>query len=380
MKNELLKEMILDYQKVLNEIKKEGAPAEARQMLLDSINSIKSILDKGEATTLAPVGSELDKGVLKAGMVFKNYKVLCDFMGWKAYKNGSNSYKSQFKELDTLCKWHKEGHKIIMDEVYQCKLIKEDKRRDKAIYVDPIKTILFYSLRNFKGELYFSVNQFIKILEIFNQYYYGLENKEDYEEVSLETGIDIHTLKGFKVGSRREAQRIIERALRSMKSQRIIDYVEGRIIVTNDNEYRLATPEERRKIQRIEEDELKKLGCYNMASLKFKNLEKTFYFKTKQRFNKEGLEYIDYTFYGYSIVSHDKTISEQIELIEKESNVNELKDLFKGRLLEFAEGNNKREIKKEYDKLTFGEPILEINPIATNDYIPDFQKAIETFI
>ncbi len=350
MKNELLKEMMIDYKKVLNELEKEGTP----------------------------VGSALDKGVLEAGMFFKNYRSLCDFMGWKIQTGTAK--KSQLKELDTLCAWHKLGNKIIIDDVYSKKLIKEDKRREKAIYVDPIKTILFYSLRNFKGELYFSVNQFIKILEIFNQYYYGLENEEDYAEASLETGIDVHTLKGFKVGSRREAQRIIERALRSMKSQRIIDYVEGRIIVTSDAEYRLATAEERRIIQRIEEYELKKLGCYNMASLKFKNLEKTFYYRLRESFNKSGLEYVDYTFYGYFIVSHNKAISEQIELIEKEANVKELKELFKGRLLEFAEGNNKRAIKKEYDKLTFGEPMLEINPIATNDYIPDFKKAIETFI
>nr|WP_302660420.1 hypothetical protein [uncultured Clostridium sp.] len=380
MKNELLKEMMLGYQNVLNELEKEGAPAEATEILLGSINVIKSLLNREEALVegkVTPVLATTNKVGLRIG-IFK-YKEICEMLGWKVYSGGT-AKKSQFKELDTLCKYQKKGQKIIIQEIYQKKLIKEDKRRDKAIYVDPIKTILFYSLRSFKGELYFSVNKFIKVLEIFNQHYYGLENEEDYVEVSLATGIDIHTLKGFKVGSRREAQRIIERALRSMRSQRIIDYVEGRIIVTNDNEYRPATPEERRVIQRIEEDELKKLGCYNMASLKFKNLEKTFYFRIKQRFNKEGLEYVDYTFYGYSIVSHDRTISEQIELIEKEANVKELKELFKDRLSEFAEGNNQREVKKEYDKLTFGEPMLEINPIASNDYIPNFKKAIEIFI
>lgn len=178
----------------------------------------------------------------------------------------------------------------------------------------------------------------------------------------------------------REAQRIIERALKSMKSQRIMDYMQGRIVVTNDSDYRFATLVERRIIQMIEEEELKNLNCLNMVSLKFKNLESKFYHRLRKRFDKEGLEYINYTFYGYSIVSHDKTISEQIELIEKEVSVKELKKLFKGRLLDFAEANNKREIKKEYDKLSFGEPILELNPIASNDYILNFKKAIDTFI
>lgn len=146
---------------VLNEFKKEEISADAEVTMTGMLN----------------------EGVLIAGMVFNNYKDLCKFMGWKVQTGTAK--KSQLKELDTLCTWHKEGNKILIDEVYEKKLIKIDKRKEKAIYVDPIKTILFYSLKNFKGELYFSVNQFIKILEMFNQYYYDLENDESCEEVSL---------------------------------------------------------------------------------------------------------------------------------------------------------------------------------------------------
>ena len=315
---------------------------------------------------------------LTVGRVFKNYKELSKFMGWKS--TGGDYKKSRLKELDSLCIWHNEGYKFVIDEVYNQQLLKKDKRRDKAIYVNPIKGILFYSLKDFKGELYFSVNKFIELLEVFNKKYCDLQIDSDYQEVALETGIDVYTLKGFKIGSKREAQRIIERALKSMKSQRILDYMQGRIIVTNDNNYRFATPKERRVIQRIEEEELKKLNCFNMASLKYKNLENKFYYRIKQRFHEEGLDYINYTFYGYSIVSHDKTITEQIELLEKEANVVELKGLFKKRLEEFAIGNHSREVKKELDSVGFGEAILEFNPIASSSYIPNFQKAIDTFI
>lgn len=381
-KTKLLKGMIKEFKNDLEEIR-ATKNVQAIEMLEDSIRKIESILKKELVGGDVVLEKEDFVKSLERGIKYKNFKEACVENGLLEYGSKTpkgNTKKKLEKELSTLFKWHKEGQKIIVDEVFDKQLIKEDKRRSKALYVDPIKTILFYSLRDSKGELYFSLNKFIKLLEIFNQYYYGLEYEEDYLKVSLETGIDIHTLKGFKVGSRREAQRIIDRALRSMKSQRIIDYVEGRIIVTIDNEYRFATPKERRIIQRIEEEELKKLGCYNMASLKFKNLENKFYYKVKERFEEENLEYIDYTFYGYSIVSHDKTISEQIKLIEKESNVKELKHLFKGRLAKFAETNNKREIKKEYAKVGFGVPILDINPIASESYIPTFKKAIETFI
>ena len=90
-----------------------------------------------------------------------------------------------------------------------------------------------------------------------------------------------------------------------------------------------------------------------MYTLKFKNLENKFYYRLRERFDDEGLEYINYTFFGYSIVSHDKTIAEEIEKIEKEDNVIELKKLFRKRLLQFAESSNKREVEKEYKNFAF---------------------------
>ena len=50
---------------------------------------------------------------------YKNYKELCKAMNWEI-KDG-NSKKAQFKELDTLCNYHKEGYKIIIDEMFDIK-------------------------------------------------------------------------------------------------------------------------------------------------------------------------------------------------------------------------------------------------------------------
>ena len=57
-----------------------------------------------------------NKNKLKNGMIFKNYKELCEFLGWK---NASGNTKiEQMKELSCVCKWHKECQKIIIDEVF----------------------------------------------------------------------------------------------------------------------------------------------------------------------------------------------------------------------------------------------------------------------
>lgn len=55
--------------------------------------------------------------MLKDGMVFRNYRDLCRKIGW-TIKSGGSSQKAQYKTLDALCKWHREGNKIIITEVF----------------------------------------------------------------------------------------------------------------------------------------------------------------------------------------------------------------------------------------------------------------------
>ena len=47
---------------------------------------------------------------------YKNYKELCKAMNWSI--TGGNTKVKHLKELDSLCKWHKEGNKIVIDEIY----------------------------------------------------------------------------------------------------------------------------------------------------------------------------------------------------------------------------------------------------------------------
>ena len=65
---------------------------------------------------------------LKKGQEFKNWRCLCKYFKWKVYSSGSNSHKSQVKQLSSLCEYHKEGHKIIIDRVFDTpKSIKDNR-------------------------------------------------------------------------------------------------------------------------------------------------------------------------------------------------------------------------------------------------------------
>lgn len=47
---------------------------------------------------------------------YKNYKELVKALGWEEKK--SNNRAGQMKQLDAMCKYHKEGQKFVIDEIY----------------------------------------------------------------------------------------------------------------------------------------------------------------------------------------------------------------------------------------------------------------------
>lgn len=63
---------------------------------------------------------------LKPGMILKNYKELCRAL--EIEPSTGNKKKSQIKELERHVKYHKEGNKFVIDEVYKEVKNKMDKR------------------------------------------------------------------------------------------------------------------------------------------------------------------------------------------------------------------------------------------------------------
>ena len=59
---------------------------------------------------------------------YKNYKAICEAMGWEI--TSGNSKKKQMKELERCCKYHKEGNKFVIEEIYETPLPIVDKRKE----------------------------------------------------------------------------------------------------------------------------------------------------------------------------------------------------------------------------------------------------------
>lgn len=320
----------------------------------------------------------VEKLELKEGMTFKNYNELCNFMNWK--NTGGDYKKARIKELSTMCKWHNKGYKFVIEEVYKEQLQKIDKRSKNNIFINSIEIILLFSLRNIDAEkynLYFSNSKFYKLLGLFNNNFENL-NYSDIDLVLEELQIDYSTFKSFKVNSKAEANKIIARALKSLHSRKVIDYYEGMIIVDNNNVSRLASYEESRTITRLQKEVFNELHCFNFSQIEFRNLQLVYYRKLNKKIKESNIEKFQYFYRGYCVTSHNKSIAEEIERQCKDENFKKLNDLFIEKMQRVAENRHKYAIKKEKEKLLFGECMLLDE--ASKSYISDSNKLINNYI
>lgn len=65
---------------------------------------------------------------------YKNWKELCNAMDWS--NKGGNTKKKYLKQLESLCKYHKNGNSYIIEEIYDKPKPIEDNRGGKKVYTD----------------------------------------------------------------------------------------------------------------------------------------------------------------------------------------------------------------------------------------------------
>lgn len=75
---------------------------------------------------------ELNIKQLQQGQVFKNYKALCEYLGEAVKGSGTNGQKGQLKRWQQYFAWEKQGHKMIITEVFDEVKEKEDKRKNNT--------------------------------------------------------------------------------------------------------------------------------------------------------------------------------------------------------------------------------------------------------
>ena len=71
---------------------------------------------------------------------YKNYKELIKALEWEEKK--SNNRTGQMKQLEAICKYHKEGQKFVIEEIYEEPKEIIDNRGKATIYADSFRPLV----------------------------------------------------------------------------------------------------------------------------------------------------------------------------------------------------------------------------------------------
>ena len=114
---------------------------------------------------------------LELGQVFKNYKAVCEWLN--VTPTTGTAKMAQIKEFERYCKYHKEGQKFIIDEVYKTPHEKIDNRgKDgNSKYYDDIEITLLYLLQQEKRKtLIISAGKALEIMNMINKNFRVVKN------------------------------------------------------------------------------------------------------------------------------------------------------------------------------------------------------------
>lgn len=256
---------------------------------------------------------------LKEGMVIKNYKELCELLEIKYTTGGAK--QNQLIELKTWCKYHKEGKKFIIDEIYDKQIFPEITMEDifkskNNKYIKSLANIILDYLHNEPKEVSnITINKLFTLLGITNTNY---EECNYYrKELSQLYDIRLASIYYFYSNTKMEFKTIIERCLNNLKNRRVLNWY--KVIMIRDpttGQIYKADKQTEKMIINTEKEALKYLGINNMYEL-MKNRSKLKEFN--DIISKETN--INY-FYAYDLV-----IGEQALRIEYNNVLEEKKKL-----------------------------------------------------
>lgn len=194
---------------------------------------------------------------------YKNYKELCKALNWKV--TGGTAKIAQFRTLDTLCKWRREGNKIVVTEIYAEPKKKTDGRvnnggNSTSKYFETVE-ILKNTLP--EGQNICTFNMLCRLVGLVNN---NFKEVDKTKKISNFLGISITTIEDFVNSTKTRLRSIIETSLNNLQRQKVLNWCYTYNLKTINNKgnftWNIATNKE---IQEIEQATKKVLAnmCYN---------------------------------------------------------------------------------------------------------------------
>jgi hypothetical protein len=360
---------------------------------------------------------------LHVKQTFKNYKDLCSALG--EIPKTSNSKKAQVKEWERYFRFSRNGHKYIIEEIFESLKEKKDLRsqgNNASAYIDEIEELILNLLgQDYNhGQLFLSKSKLLKELKMINDNYTYYRSRKP--TLSKFTNIHIEEINDFYESSINTFKSNLETALNRLQKQSLIywtyaltvcyvsTYIEttatGHIKATKrkyTNEYgetvtkfntvlpsqtvryRKATEDEIRIIIEIERELLKKYKCKDKSEVYRNGKIQDFYDDVNAiLFDKTNIVYY---YNSYEILFNERHIKEKLEelkLLDTYKEVTE-KTLNNGIIEKLAINAQKRFNKANEEFLMnmiddYYEPSEKIQLRSNDDYIEHNVILSETLI
>ena len=275
---------------------------------------------------------------LEIGQVLKSYKHLCEVLE-EPIKAG-NSKKAQIKEWERYFKYHKDGNKFIIDEIYSTLLPKLDNRNDgnnKSKYINKIESLLLNLLseaQEYKGVVFLSKYLLLKQLKMINGNYSFCKRR--ISKLSSFTKISEENIYEFYDSADSTLVRNLENALDELndkcliiwskeitvceainRNDSIIDEVSYDIYDEEIHNYtrqlslnhRQATDTEARTILFMEKEVIEEMGFKSKKDIAINNMWRTFSRIMSEKIKEIGVAYY---YKSYKVLFNEEHISEAL--------------------------------------------------------------------
>lgn len=292
----------------------------------------------------------VDLSTLKQGMVFKNYKDLCNFLNIKP--TGGKVKEGVLNEIGRFAEFHKAGNKIVIDEVFAVPNVKIDKRKDpmktsnNSLYSSDIQALIISLLANTDGHtVYLPVNRILRVLDMINCNY--ADARKNIPKLAEITKIPQDYCYEFFNTNNIQLKSKLETALNGLRRRALISYQEcisicvleanidfntvGDIKVNPINKrqgsidfvrnHREATEEEVKIILNAEFRTLEEMDCISQQQVFLKGKWNEYQKKVNQKIFKEAN--IEYYYNSYRLIFNLNDVTKvhlrQLEEEERET-------------------------------------------------------------
>ena len=330
---------------------------------------------------------------LYEGQVFKNYKEMCEVLEIKPTTGGAK--QAQFKELDTYCEYSKQGHKIIVDTVFETPRQKVDGRSSDYREMRNLILRLLALSNQERNRAIFPTSTLLQGLGAINSNY--ATGRRQQKALGRHLDIETEYVNDFYNTTHTNLKNALETNLNYLKNERLItwgntimvcknnpkvklnalgEYVldeDGRIISEDHQDFRVATVDEKEFIIKTEKEILSNLGYKTIAEVFKHGCVKSFYDTVYSILKRECN--INFYFMAYEIIFSREIIEKELERtggsIQKEKEL--LNARVKDKIIFNAEKRNEKAKHMVSSKQT-------IQTRKAEEYIGNIRKILDTVI